>query len=80
MKSQTLKVNDKLLITQEFLDENRAANPMTSFIFKLGRKIKVIRVTDYGVIVGYDVFSAACTTPVAENMRKVYLDAKQTST
>lgn len=73
MKSQKLKPNDKLLITQEFLDENKSANPMTSFIFKLGRKIKVIRIADYGVIVGYDVFSAACTTPVAENMRQAYV-------
>jgi hypothetical protein len=76
MKSQTLKVNDKLLITQEFIDENKQANPMTSFIFKLGKQIKVMRVTDYGIIVGYDVFSAATTTPVAENMRQEYLNKR----
>ena len=75
MKSLTLKPNDKLLITEEFLTENRQANPLTFGIFKLGRRIKVIHVTDYGVIVGYDVFTAATTTQVAENMRQAYLES-----
>lgn len=73
MKSLTLKPNDKLLVTQEFIDENKQANPLTFRIFKLSRQIKVVRTTDYGVIVGYDVFTATTNTQVAENMRQAYV-------
>lgn len=75
MKSEKLKIGDKLLITQEFIEDNREYNPKTWHIWQLGKIVNVVDISEFSTIkisIGRDVYSTWITNPIAENMRKAY--------
>jgi len=75
VKSEILNKGDKIIITQEFIDNNiKIGNTLTS-IWKLGSIATVCEIDEYSRIRLYrGMWSVWTTNPIAENMRSAYLN------
>lgn len=72
MKSEILKVGDKVIITQDFLDEFiRIGKPLTS-IWRVGDTAKIVELSDYGTVkLCRGIWSVWAVNHIVEDMLKV---------
>lgn len=78
MKSQILKQGDKVLITQDFIDQMSKLNPMyNKTIWRLGEVATIDDVSEFSTVRIYrGLWNTWVTNPLAEEMHVDYL-AKQ---
>lgn len=74
MKSQILNKGDKVLITQEFIDNLSKMNCFNKTIWRVGESATVYELSDYSTVRIYrGIWDVWVTNPIAENMREAYL-------
>lgn len=75
MKSELLKVSDKLFITDEFMQEMKRQNPLTAHVWMMFKYAIVSELSSFSTTnVSAYPFSVWIDNNLAESMRKAYLD------
>lgn len=75
MKSENLKIGDKLLITEAFMTEMKRQNPLTAHVWMMFKSATVDELSVFSTVnVSAYPFSVWIDNNLAENMRKAYLD------
>lgn len=79
MKSEILKLGDKVLITQDFIDRMSRVNPQyNKTIWKLGTVATIDRITEFSTVRIYKgIWSIFVTNDLAESMNVDYLAQKK---